>query len=98
MKQFWGAILLGDMQFQGNPMAKHVAIPGIEAFHFKRWLVLFYATLRELEGDPAASALVAARAAAIADSLLTGIRIHRDGRSDLEAMKGLSHACTASNI
>ena len=92
MKQFWGAILLGDAQFRGNPMAKHVAIPEIEAFHFKRWLVLLRATLRELEGDPAATTLIAARAEAIADSLLTGIRIHRDGRTDLSAMKGLSHA------
>ena len=92
MKQFWAAILLGDGPFRGNPMAKHVAITEIEAFHFKRWLVLFNATLRELEGDPAATTLVASRAEAIADSLFTGIRIHRDGRSDLKAMKGLSHA------
>lgn len=92
MKQFWGAILLGDGPFRGNPMAKHLAIPEIDAFHFKRWLVLFRATLREQEGDPAATALVASRAEAIADSLFTGIRIHRDGRSDLHAMKGLSHA------
>lgn len=92
MKQFWGAILLGDGPFRGSPMAKHVAIPEIEAFHFKRWLVLMRATLRELEGDPGATALVTKRAETIADSLFTGIRIHRDGRSNLAAMKGLSHA------
>lgn len=92
MKQFWGSVLLGDATFRGNPMAKHVAIPQIDAFHFKRWLVLFRATLRDLEGDTAATAVVAARAEAIADSLLTGIRIHRDGRSDIDAMKGLRHA------
>lgn len=92
MKQFWSAVLLGDAPFRGNPMAKHVAISEIDAFHFKRWLVLFRATLRELEGDPAATALVTSRAEAIADSLFTGIRIHRDGRQDLQAMKGLSHA------
>lgn len=92
MKQFWGAVLLGDTPFRGNPMARHIAISEIDAFHFKRWLVLFRATLRELEGDPAATALVASRAEAIADSLFTGIRIHRDGRHDIAAMKGLSHA------
>lgn len=92
MKQFWGTILRGDGGFSGNPMALHAAIPGIERFHFRRWLVLFEATLRELETDPAATGLVAARAHAIADSLLTGIRIHRDGRRDLQALKGLSHA------
>lgn len=92
MKQFWGAVLLGDGPFRGSPMAKHVALTEVEAFHFKRWLVLFRATLSELEGDPAATALVTQRAEAIADSLYTGIRIHRDGRSDLAAMRGLSHA------
>jgi hemoglobin len=92
MKRFWGSILLGDGAFRGSPMARHLAIPGIEAGHFRRWLALFRATLCELEGDPAATAHVAARAEAIADSLLMGIRIHRDGRSDPHAMKGVSHA------
>lgn len=92
MKQFWSTILRGDGQFSGNPMLKHVAIPGIEAPQFERWLALFEETLRELERDPAATALIASRARAIADSLLTGIRIHRDGRRDLQAMKGLNHA------
>ncbi len=92
MKQFWGMILRGEGSFSGSPMALHAAIPGIERFHFRRWLVLFEATLRELERDPAATGLVAGRARAIADSLLTGIRIHRDGRRDLQALKGMSHA------
>lgn len=92
MKQFWSVILLGEGQFSGSPMTLHAAIPGIDQFHFKRWLALFEATLRELEGDPGATALVGTRARLIADSLLTGIRIHRDGRRDLQAMKGLSHA------
>lgn len=92
MKQFWGVILRGEGQFHGSPMALHAALPGIEAQHFECWLALFEATLRELEGDPQATSLVTARARSIADSLLTGIRIHRDGRRDLQAMKGLSHA------
>jgi hemoglobin len=92
MKQFWAVILLGEGQFHGSPMTLHAAIPGIESFHFRRWLILFEATLKELEGDPAATRLVADRAHAIAESLLTGIRIHRDGRRDIHAMKGLNHA------
>lgn len=92
MKHFWSVILLGEGQFSGSPMTLHAAIPGIGEFHFRRWLALFDATLRELEGDPGATALVSARARSIADSLLTGIHIHRDGRRDLQAMKGLSHA------
>ena len=59
---------------------------------FRRWLVLFEATLRELEVDPAATRLISDRAHTIAGSLLTGIRIHRDGRRDLQALKGLNHA------
>lgn len=92
MKQFWTAILTGETVFSGSPMALHQAIPGIEAAHFDRWLDLFNQTLRDLEGNPAATALVGAKARTIADSLLTGIRIHRDGRKDIQAMKGLSHA------
>ena len=92
MKAFWGVILRGEGAFSGSPMALHAAIPGIDQFHFRRWLALFEATLRELEGDPAATALVARRARNIADSLLTGIHIHRDGRRDLHALKGLGHA------
>lgn len=92
MKQFWAVILLGEGTFSGSPMTLHAAIPGIGEFHFRRWLALFEATLRELEGDPGATTLVGIRARSIADSLLTGIRIHRDGRRDLQAMKGLSHA------
>lgn len=92
MKQFWAVILRGEGNFSGSPMALHVAIDAIEEFHFQRWLALFEVTLRDLEGDPAATALVAARARTIADSLLTGIRIHRDGRRDPQAMNGLAHA------
>ena len=92
MKLFWGMILRGEGQFSGSPMALHIAIPGIEAPHFRRWLDLFEATLRDLEGDPAATAMVAARARSIADSLLIGIRTQRDNRRDPAAMKGLTHA------
>ena len=92
MKGFWAAVLRGEGGFSGNPMARHTAIPGIDSFHFRRWLILFEATLRELEGDPAVTRLISDRAHTIADSLLTGIRIHRDGRRDLSALKGLSHA------
>lgn len=92
MKQFWGVILRGEGQFTGSPMALHAAIPDIEVSHFERWLALFETTLRELEGEPEATWLVAARARTIADSLLTGIRIHRDRRTDLQAMKGLHDA------
>ena len=92
MKAFWGSVLHQSGGFSGNPMMKHVAIPGIEAGEFEHWLALFDDTLLEIERDPAATALIGARARMIADSLLTGIRIHRDGRLDGAATGGHRHA------
>ena len=47
------------------------------------------ATLRDIEPDPRATELVAARARAIADSLLTGIAIQRDGLAGARAGESL---------
>jgi hemoglobin len=79
MKGFWRSVLHNSGEFSGNPMAKHLAIPGLEERHFAHWLELFYATLRELEQDPDATRLVGARARMIADSLLTGIAMRDQG-------------------
>ena len=79
MKRFWRSILHNSGEFSGNPMAKHLALPGLTEAHFAHWLTLFYATLGELEADPQASKLVGQRARMIADSLLTGIAMQRDG-------------------
>ena len=92
MTAFWTSVLHEGGGFRGNPMAKHIAIPGIERDDFLHWLALFGATLDRLERDPRATQLIVARARMIADSLLTGIRIHRDGRTDFGAMKGLDDA------
>ena len=80
MKHFWASVLHASGTFTGNPMAKHIAIDNIEAPEFQRWLMLFDETLKAIEPHPQASQMVAARARQIADSLLTGIRIHRDGK------------------
>lgn len=89
MKHFWASVLHASGSFSGNPMQKHIAIADIEEAEFRRWLALFDETLKAIEPSPAASAMVATRARQIADSLLTGIRLHRDGRTDLDAMRGL---------
>lgn len=89
MKRFWRSILQNSGEFRGNPMIKHIAIPGLEQSHFARWLQLFYETLREGEPDPAATSLVGARARMIADSLLTGIEMQRTGLSGTRAGKDL---------
>jgi hemoglobin len=79
MKSFWRSVLHNSGEFAGNPMAKHLSIPGLERDHFAHWLDLFYATLRGLERHPAATRLVGTRARMIADSLLTGIATRDEG-------------------
>lgn len=91
MKAFWRSVLHNSGEFSGNPMLKHLAIPGLDVTHFSRWLELFYATLREAEGHPEATALVGGRARMIADSLLTAIAMRRDGLSAGRAGKDLPH-------
>ncbi|MDG2003595.1 MAG: group III truncated hemoglobin [Novosphingobium sp.] len=91
MKSFWRSILHNSGEFSGNPMAKHLALPGIEERHFAHWLEVFYATLRDLERDPQATRLVGTRARMIADSLLTGIAMHGSGIKGARAGEGLPH-------
>ena len=91
MKAFWRSVLHNSGEFAGNPMLKHLAIPGLELRHFAHWLDLFYETLRDAESHPAATELVGGRARMIADSLLTGIVMQRDGLSGGRAGKDLPH-------
>lgn len=86
MKDFWTSIAIESGRFRGNPMVKHLAIPGIERPHFDHWLALFDETLPEVMPNAAACDFLSDRAARIADSLMTGISIHRDGR--LEGQSG----------
>ncbi len=91
MKEFWRSVLHNSGEFSGNPMLKHLAIPGLHLEHFERWLNLFYETLREAESHPAATELVGSRARMIADSLLTAITMRRDGLTGGRAGKDLPH-------
>jgi hemoglobin len=91
MKAFWRSILHNSGEYSGNPMAKHGVIPDLEERHFAHWLELFYATLRELESDPAATRLVGTRARMIADSLLTGIAMRDHGLAGGRAGANLPH-------
>lgn len=96
MKCFWRSILHNSGEFKGNPMIKHMAIPGLDISHFTRWLELFYATLREDEKDPSATELVGTRARMIADSLLTGIEMHRSGMAGARAGADLPDVAAGS--
>ena len=91
MKQFWRSVLHNSGKFSGNPMVKHIAIPGLTEAHFSRWLELFYANLRQLSAHPPAVQLVGDRARMIADSLLTGIAINREGIGGAKEGRNLPH-------
>lgn len=91
MKQFWRSVLHNSGEFSGNPMMKHIAIPGLTEAHFSRWLELFYANLKQLSANPQAVQLVGDRARMIAESLLTGIAINRDGIGGAKEGRNLPH-------
>lgn len=80
LKQFWASVLHNAGTYSGRPMPAHVAIPEIGRSHFDHWLMLFRQTLDELAPGSTASDAVHERAQMIADSLLNGIAIHRDGK------------------
>jgi hemoglobin len=88
MNTFWRSILYKSGEFSGNPMMKHVAIPHIAKPEFSHWLKLFGETLDEMGAVPAARSLIFKRAEMIAESLLMGICIHRDGITNPRKMKG----------
>jgi hemoglobin len=79
MKCFWRSVLHSSGEFTGSPMRKHVAIPGLEERHFRRWLAIFHETLRDGELHAEATAHVGTTARTIAESLLTGIKLQRHG-------------------
>ena len=50
MYDFWESILLGERNYKGNPMVKHLIMSDkepLESKHFKRWLKLWASTLKE---------------------------------------------------
>lgn len=64
MYKFWGAQLLGIMEYHGRPFPKHRTLP-VDGKHFDQWLLLFNQTLDELfEGPRASTARVKARSIA----------------------------------
>lgn len=47
---FWESVLLGNPVYRGNPMIKHLQLDDLsplEPAHFRRWLALWSATVRE---------------------------------------------------
>jgi hemoglobin len=68
MVAFWSSVMLTSGRYKGNPVIKHLAIPGMTPELFTRWLALFDATCRELFDDDVAAAF-RGKAERIAESL-----------------------------
>jgi hemoglobin len=79
MKNFWSSLIVGTGQYHGNPMAKHIAIPGIGPAHFKAWLGLWDSAVAEIVRNPAATELFRSRARRVATSLETAITLNNGG-------------------
>jgi hemoglobin len=48
MYAFWSSVMLTTDRYKGNPVVKHLFIPGIRPHLFERWLALFDETCGEL--------------------------------------------------
>ena len=72
MYAFWSSVMLTTGRYKGNPVVKHLVIPGIRPHLFERWLALFNETCGELfvEGIGEEFRVKAAR---IAESLMLAL-------------------------
>lgn len=52
MVDFWSSALRGTARFRGTPMPKHIALPGLSAQLFGRWLTLFGQTTAAIPNEP----------------------------------------------
>ena len=68
MYRFWSSVMLSSGHYKGNPVAKHLVIPGLTPELFTRWLAVFDATCRELFDEDVRAAF-RGKAARIAESL-----------------------------
>ena len=87
MKDFWASIAIESGRFRGNPMLKHIAIPGLSPAHFQMWLGLWDEALADVVTNPDAASLFRDRAQRIATSLQTGIALHNGGLAALTKEK-----------
>ena len=68
MYNFWSSVMLTTGRYKGNPVIKHLIIPGIQPHLFERWLALFDETCHELFED-SVSEDFRSKASRIAESL-----------------------------
>jgi hemoglobin len=84
MYAFWSSVMLTTGRYKGNPVVKHLVIPGIQPHLFERWLALFNETCGELFDD-GVSEEFSAKAARIAESLKLALFYRPDRPWPLEA-------------
>jgi hemoglobin len=87
MKDFWASIAIESGRFRGNPMLKHIAIPGLSPAHFAMWLGLWDEAVAAVVSNPEAVSLFRDRAQRIATSLQTGIALNNGGLAALTKEK-----------
>jgi Truncated hemoglobins len=85
MVDFWSSALRGTARFRGTPMPKHVALPGLRADLFQRWLTLFRQTTDALP-NVAMGERANELAGRIAESLWYGYQISHNADALPEAM------------
>lgn len=73
---FWSSILRGTGRFTGAPMPRHIALPGLTAGLFQRWLALFHDTT-SAQPNRAMGERADAMAQRIAQSLWYGYQMSR---------------------
>jgi hemoglobin len=73
---FWSALLRGTGRFDGAPMPKHAALPGLSAALFQRWLALFRETA-DTQGNQAMATQACVMAERIAQRLWNGYQYIR---------------------
>ena len=57
MVEFWSTVMLATRSFRGNVFGKHMALEGIEAEHFLRWITLWHEHTSRLFAPDAAHEL-----------------------------------------
>jgi hemoglobin len=72
MYAFWSSVMLTTGRYKGNPMMKHMVIPGLKPELFTQWLALFDQTCGELYDEPIRAAFME-KAERIAESLKIGV-------------------------
>jgi hemoglobin len=74
LSDFWSSLLLHTERFNGTPMPKHIALQGLNATLFQRWLELFRETTAA-QPNQAMGEKACAMAERIAQSLWYGYQI-----------------------